>query len=502
MSGALQTLALRPQVNRASAFRKPAGPDAGPPLPISGSAASLTRGLYDSLGRLLGVDQAPFRQGVAGQRAESVSPADKKRVATLQAAAARIEAGDIRGGRELAEGLVDRNHTDVAAIRLVARAFLSERDYRQAERQLARAATLAPNDGRIARERDIAALLQRNDGEVVAVARRMVKDPQRRGEGLRLLLHLTDRSPDNADAFLALADGFRDARMPQQVVGALQEALRVAGDTRINAVIQRANELVREYPRAGIAHNILGRALAKADRVDQAVRELKTATDVAPFSFAYRRDLAEAHVLRARTRLDAGGAEAAALELDLARALDPSNPGLDDVIARLEADRARKIIVRGHPEKALPALAKAAASAGADPSFRRILANLHLSVAEYFQNEGSDTQALSLFQKALELHPDSTVARRRVADVSHLEGLAALDAKDYDRAVEHLRLAYNTQRLSTDFGTDLARAYDLRGQQRLALGKTGEAIEDFKAGLAIDPTNASLTTNFSKAVGT
>ena len=60
--------------------------------------------------------------------------------------------------------------------------------------------------------------------------------------------------------------------------------------------------------------------------------------------------------------------------------------------------------------------------------------------------------------------------------------------------------AYQTYRVNAAYGTDLARAYDLRGQLRVSLGKLSDAIQDFKKGIALDPSNTSLSANLSSAL--
>ena len=106
----------------------------------------------------------------------------------------------------------------------------------------------------------------------------------------------------------------------------------------------------------------------------------------------------------------------------------------------------------------------------------------------------------AISSRALEARSTSATLRRNVALLSHQEGLSALSAKNYDSAITHLDRARTTNGLNTVYRLDLARAYDARGQLRRSLGDLDDAIDDFKKGFALDPSNTSLDANLSSAL--
>lgn len=468
----------------------------GPASLLSGSTQDFTQGLYNSLSTLLAAGKTRITAGASA----SASASQKQRAQALESAVTRIDAGDTRGGRAIAEGLLAKNGNDVAAMHLVAHSHLTEGDYKQAERYYARASALAPDNARLKSDLANVRTLQKNDDEVLAEARRQIKSPAHRTGGLRLLLYLSDRRPADAQVYLALADGFAAARQPLQVIGALQEAVKHADQNQIDEVITRAEKLVEDHSEVGLPHNILGRALQKAGRLGEAIIELEAATNIAPDNTAYRKDLAGGYIARAQAKLAAGSMTSAETDLQTARSIDPGNSGLAEPTARVAAHRAGRYITGGLYNRALGELNTAAAKAPNDAGFKKKLSALYIRVAARFQNQDMDSQALSSYIKAYELDPTAAVARRNVAELSHQEGLDAMDRLDYDGAITHLDRAYQTYRANVTYRQDLARAYDLRGQFRMSLSKLDLAIEDFKKGVILDPSNTSLNANLSTAL--
>ncbi|MCH7813186.1 MAG: hypothetical protein IID40_04105 [Planctomycetes bacterium] len=467
----------------------------GPAFLLGGSAANAAQGLYNQLGQLLAAGQSAFG---AGPRTPSHT--QQKRAEALDRAATKIDFGDPAGGRADALQLIEQNGRDVTAIRLVAHSYLAEQKYKQAEQYYARALALAPNSnllkGELANARD----LQKDDDQVLGAARRQLKNGATRTQGLRLLLHLTDRSPNNVDAYLALADDFAAHREPLEVIGALQEAVRVADDSNIEAVISRAQALVDSNGDVGLTHNILGRALEKAGHLDRAIAELEIGADIAPSNFSYRRDQASGYVTRALQRLASRDVASAEADLAVARSIDPGNFRLREADARVALERGQRYLDAGLNNRALGKLNTAAAKAPNDVAFKKRLSVLYLRLGARYLNDEINAQALNTFIKAYELDPTSAAARRKVGQLSYSEGMDALEREDYDGAITQLERAHKTYRANVTYRQDLARAYDERGLYRLSLGQDDKALEDFKRGFELDPTNASLDANLSAAL--
>lgn len=462
-----------------------------------GSSPDFLRGLYSSLGALTG-----------GTRSTITSAAfDQKRLEGLRSAAAKIDAGDSAGGRAEVQALLQRNARDPAALALVARSYLDERDYKQAQQFYSRAAALLPGNARLQNDLENSRILEEDDTEVIRRARQKLEAPTTRTEGLRLLFLLTDRSPENAEAYLALADGFTAAQRPLQVLGALQEAVALADEHNIDRVIVRAEAFVERRSRIGLGHNILGRALQKAGRDDEALRELKQAADIAPDNFAYSGDVAKAYVRRAASQLERNNLTGASADLDTALSIDPTVPGRRDLLIRLAALRAERDINAGRYNSAVKELARAASSPPDDKVFKERLAANFNRVARYYEQNGDDNLALSHYLRAYELDPNSTLARRKTAELSHEAGLDFRDKSIHVTAIDHLERAYRIEPTNDTYRRDLALAYDLRGLELQTLGalditpdRLDEAIENFNEAFRLDPTNAAIGSHLSAAI--
>ncbi|UCG32259.1 MAG: hypothetical protein JSU68_11395 [Phycisphaerales bacterium] len=469
----------------------------GPAFLLGGTTStSITSGLYTALGGALG----GLSSNSAAARATYPSAADDKRRAALESAAAKIDAGDTRGGRAEAQALLNKNPRDPAALSIVAHSYLKEQDYKEAERYYAWALAFLPTNAALQSSLQNARTLQRSDDEVLAEARRRSSNPQTQTDGLRLLFYLTERSPDHVEAYLALADGFQAARKPLQVLGSLQEALAAAEDSdELGGVITRAKAFVDKHGRVGLGHNILGRALVKAGRVDEGIRELKIATERAPDNAAYGDDLASAYVERAEDHVQAGRMSSAKADLDTAFSINPSDSMYREVAARLSLAQAEREMTEYRYSRALAQLNRAYSSATDDESFRRRLSASYVRLARYYHNKGDENIARDAYKKAYELDSNST-ARRYAAQLSHEKGVDYLSKTIHVKAIEHLEYAHQVERANATFKQDLAQAYHQYGLELLRQDKLNEGIRYLEKAFALTPTNGELGTDLSEAL--
>ncbi len=462
----------------------------GPAAILSGPVQNFAPAEYGALGGLLGGANA----------ATGPSAADEKRADVLGSVAEKISRGDTQGAREQAEALLSKRGDDSEAIRLIATSYLFENDYKNAERRFAQAAALSPDIPSYQDDVSFVRTLNGSDEDVLALARRKMKSSSQRTEGLRLLKHLSDRSPDNADAYLAMAEGFDAAGQPAQVLGALQEAFRLADGTQVDEVVTRARKLADEHPVVGLPRNLLGRALQKAGRLDDAVLELKSASDIAPYNIAYAKDLAGGYAARALNRLEAGKTSDAVMDVRAARAIAPFDAAVTDATARVATKEAKQDITRGNFKRALTKLSVASRKTPDDAKFRKELSGLYLQLGRRFESDSDDKLALASYSKAYELDSTSTTAQTKKAELSYSQGLVEVNANNYDRAITLFESAYNTYRIDDSYGQELAKAYDLRGLQNVALKNYDLAIKDFERGITVDPANTSLGPNYAAAL--
>lgn len=433
--------------------------------------------------------------------ARSLGVADgSARLEALADASSRIGARDFDGAKNALKTVFDQDPNDSSALRLNGRIALAEQDYKTAEQTFSRAVAL--EGGNPANDPDVrvARTLQQDDDSVLSRARAMLVSPAHRQQALDLLVHVSARSPENADAAIALAEAYNVSRRPELAVSSLDNALRSADAEQAGRVVADAAEIVRRQPGSAFAKNVLGRALTRTGDLDGGIENLRAALDLAPTDPSFAADLANAFVARSRDSLDRGATDSARADLAAAYAADQFNPDVQSLTARVAATDARDAVFRGRFNKALTRLATARRNAPNDAPFRKELADLYIQVGEHFEQTGGTTQALDNFSAALDLDPGSTHAKRKVAELSHTKGVAALNAGDFDRAITFLQTAFNTDRPDTTNQSDLARAFDLRGERFRASGKFSEAVADLTRAVELDPANAQFGSHLALAV--
>lgn len=467
----------------------------GPAFRVGGSVPDPTAGLYAALGSILNATRP-----AATFAAIPSSAVNKQRVETLTKAAALVRGGDPAGGRKLAESLLAKNAADVSAIHIVALSHLAEQDYKRAERSFLKASALRPGDARLRSGVADARALQKPDDEVLAEARRRIQSPIHLAEGLGLLFRFVERNPTSADAFLLMSDGFADLRKPVQALDALDVALENIGDHRIDEIVGRARNFVSDYGGAGFPHDLLGRALVRAGRFREGLRELKIAVDIVPENLAYRTNQAGGLVARATARLLAGNLVGARADAHAAQAIDPGNTALRELDARVAAAVAARDINSGRFNKSLGELSIAAAKAPDDVAFKRTVAALYARVGAHFRNQGDDNQALSSYGKAFGLDPDSASVRRIVGELGHQVGLEDLANGRFDDAIKNLQLAFDANRGKTAYRQSLASAFDARGLDRVSKSLFKDAIADLRRAVELEPSNYTYLTHLSNAI--
>ena len=470
------------------------GSQSTPAFTFGGSVESYTQGLYDSMGQLLGSSSTGATQAPAD------SEAGRQRAAAINSIADKIDQGNTAGARADADEWLKSNGSDVTVVHLVAHSYLLDQNYEQAERWYARASSLAPDSTDLQAYAELSRTLQKSDEEVLDEGKRKMAGAATRSEGARLLLLLTERNPTDADIYLALADGYAAGNSAVEELGALQEALRYADENQINDVIDRAEVLADKHSDVGLPHNILGRALQKAGRYDEAIQELGTASSIAPENTSYAEDVAGAYIARANEKLDRGDFRSADADLSEAQALSPGATGYTEASGRVALYRGAEHVTLGQWAKALVQLNRAESRAPDDDQFKQQLATLYVRVGSHYRSEGSDVQALTAYEKAYGLQPNSAQAKRNLAELSYSLGTEDLTEGNFDSAVSRLEKAYELYRGNDTYRLDLADAYDRRGAYLLERGEIENALEDFKAGVLLDPTNTSLNQHLTEAL--
>jgi tetratricopeptide (TPR) repeat protein len=455
-----------------------------------------------------------------------------------------INQGQYEQARGLMEKLLSEDKTNSAAVHAIGYAHLSEGNYQAAERMFLKAHALNPtvgydNDARNAR------VLQLDDQTVLARARAMVNAPEQRSEGIRILIALTQRSPDDAGAHLLLGDTLLKAG--DQADGLLQysSAIRSANSGQLEQIETRLTDLARSAPKSAFLQQLLGKIRVRQGRFEQAVQTLTRANELADNGYGYRRDLAEAQVGLGRELLKSGDLNAAMAAFQRARDLDPTGRETKAAVAEGCLARAEQNARRRDYQSAVQDYRMAADLLGknGDQALRERAAHGVFAVGRTLERrrieagEEIDGEVLA-FQVAYDLSPDNNTYKRKLADTRNALGDQLYADGGYEQAAQaYLRahqlfqydatykantitafVAYGDQRLASLNYTDaveayreaykvdtgrmgtkqkLADAYNARGLDYMSLEKYTLAVADFKEALRLFPDNAEYQANYN-----
>jgi len=311
----------------------------------------------------------------------------------------------------------------------------------------------------------------------------------RRGEAVQVLRKIITANPGDADARLMLGsilaeDGNHSEAIAQlkeavrllprsaQAQNALGEAFSGSGDTATASVaFEKAIELDPEFAAARVS---LGLILVQADEFAAAGKHL----DHALALLGNSEDAAFPHYLRAKVYTKENEVERAGAELNKAVSLRP-----DFAEAWSDLGEARKALLDN-----AGALAAFQRAVGADPE--NSVARYRLGSEHFYR--GEVRQAVTHLEKAFRLDPQNQ------STLYVLQLALRRDGQDE-------RAGYIKEQL-----TKLIRERDRASQQAMvalqmnnegaALEKAGnlrEAMEKYRAALALDPAHVGIRTNFA-----
>ncbi len=189
-----------------------------------------------------------------------------------------------------------------------------------------------------------------------------------------------------------------------------------------DAEIARLSARVRDDPRS-VAFVGLAEALRKAGRHVEGLQALREGFRVHP-------DHHPGRVVLARIHLDLGRRAVAMSVLEDVARLDPGNVAAGTTLARL-------LLEEGRVAEAAPLVERLSAAAGVDGSVGGLLEMLraarargairgpdpfdHPSLGDRMARRGYPLQALAVFRRVLEAHPENVGIRGRVAELEGVE---------------------------------------------------------------------------------
>jgi tetratricopeptide (TPR) repeat protein len=399
----------------------------------SSSQGTFSANLYSHLGDV----------ARAAALAAASSRENETHTTRLTEASDALNQGDLSTAREIAQDLLKKNNQDAAAAHLMGRTYMAEKDYATAERWLSRAASLASGSSRFQSDANNASLLQKSDAEVLAQASQMVGDDTLRQDGIRLLGYLSDRSPDNAEAHLMLADALMDEGWVVPAVTSYENALATSTDDNLVArVVDRLRSLEALAPDIGVTHNLLGHALRKQGNTSEALAELQKAAELSPTNTNYQSDIGLVYGDLGAEALSEGKAQDAIRYYENAVEMNVSSDDLRSGLAQAHTAMSRWWLARGNTDKAFGELsaAKIQLPDGQDDVAAQI-ARAYNNLGDRYEKQGEWGWALASYRNAHTLDPDKASYRSHFGDAADALGADMFDEGDYEAAESYYQQA-------------------------------------------------------------
>jgi tetratricopeptide (TPR) repeat protein len=495
-------------------------------LSLAGLGGSESGGLVGLLGTVaspappapeLAGTSRPYRFDLSAALAPRTNPTVVRKVSPEAEKAERellkyvlelIDAGLYGAARNLLDQQLKINPTRAAVVHTLGTLELALRNYENAERFFRKADFLAPEKGFIA-DAENAKVLQQDDDAVFKRAQILVAGADTRADGVRLLTNLTDRSPGNTQARIALAENL--FRMRDVVNGIRQYALAIetADKSELAQLEARFEQLAEIAPDASNVQRLLGRTQLRLEKFEAAARTLGLATKLSQDDPDFKADEARAYVGLGREALRSGDVAAAVGQFEHAKELDPVGADVRRAYAEGLLARGELRARLGNLTDAVVDLRRAATELGADgdEELRERLAAAAYSVGIKLEarrinlGEKVGDEAVA-FQVAYDMDSSNTKYRDKLAATRYTIGNEYLAEAKYEDAAASFRRAYDLDRRSTTYKSAAINAYRLWGDDALATLQYDDAVEAFKSAYDIDHTDLTSKTKLAAAYNT
>lgn len=424
---------------------------------------------------------------------------EEQQAAEAQAVAAAlnyIDLADYAQARNIAKQVLDENPTNPGAVEVLGLIALSEGDYDEATQHYLKAHALDPSAG-YDQDATGARILKGSDDEVFSRANAMLRSPQQREEGIRLLVRLTDRSPDFTNARVAMADALLDSGDGNNGLMQYNSAIREAKPGELGMLHDRLADLVDAAPSGAFVRQLLGKVQIRMERFDEALQTLRTAVGLADDPIPYHRDLAKAHVGVGYERLarrDISGAMAA---FEVAKEVSPTNPDVKAALAEGHVLRAEQHTQRRNYSAALADYRKAAdlLETGGSPELRDRAAHsayaLGLKLKREREASGDEIDGEVLaFQVAYDLRSSNATYKRKLADARVALGDQHTAAGELKEAAHAYRRAHELYQYDATYKAKTIDAFVAWGDERLYNHNWDDAVDAYMQAFQVDQTNA------------
>jgi tetratricopeptide (TPR) repeat protein len=436
-------------------------------------------------------------------RSEEEQKADE---AAVQTAFDYINQGQFDAARQLMNGLLSENKTNAAATYTLGYADMEEGKYASAEQLFLKAHAFDPTVG-YDQDAENARILQRGDESVLASARGMLADSNRHADGLRILINLSGRSPNNTAAHLLLGDSMLDAGDGTNGLMQYNAAVSHARPDELGQVEQHLQELARSAPTSAFLQQLVGKAQLRQEHFDDAVQTLTHAAELADNEASYRAVLAQGYVGLGRQLLERGDVNGARADFAQAKTLDPTGRDTKQALAEgYVARAARSVAAHNYSsavadysliasllEKSTDTALRERAAAGAYAAGRAVQAS-RIAAGEEIDGE------VAAFQAAYDLDPDNTTYKHKLADTRNALGDQFFATGDYEEAAGAYLRAHTLFKYDKTYRTNATKAFVAYGDERLYNLNYDDAVEAYRQAYRVDTTSVESRQKLATAL--
>lgn len=448
---------------------------------------------------------AQFQSPITQQLSPKQLKAEQETV--KQATVLRVN-GQYDEARNLLEGLLKKNPTSGTAIHGLGAIELELGNYEKAESYFNKAHVFAPEYG-FDRDANNAKILQQDDEYVLEQARRMTERDETRGDGVRLLVSLTRRSPTDAVARSLLAENLIKEGDATQGLVEYQLAISTANQTQSREIESKLADLVEVAPEAAYLRNLLGQVELNLGKHEQAAETLALATRLSDNDPLYQADEALAHVALGRDALAQGNRTSAMSSFQTAQGLDPLgdevNLGLAEGYLALGQYRARL----GDPGRAIEELNSAKgflAMAESEELTSEIAATFYSVGRTLEQRRESSGEKVGdeaiAYQAAYNLDPENLTYQRKLAETQNTIGDEYLAEGSYKDAAYAYQYAYEVNSREESYKDSAISAFMNWGDERGEARDHHQAITAYQAAYDLDHDNETAKTSLADAFNT
>lgn len=376
-------------------------------------------------------------------------------------------------------------------------------NYADAEDFYRKASYLAPELNSLVDAENVRAL-QGDDATALARVKRLLGSSDTKDGGLRLLVTLTDRSPNFTEARTLLAANLLKNGDPLNALLQYDRAVGTANNVELDELRETFEGLAKRAPDGAFIHKVLGKIQLKQGDSQTALETLHQATTLSSGDAAFLETEASAYVAVGREKLSDGDLRGALSDFDQAYTLNPS--GDDVILARTEGRIANgeHLAKLGDLEGAIDQYNLVAIDAGHEgaEALRERLGHDAYTVGRTLETRriaaGADVgKELTAFQIAYDTDPENDVYRKKLAATRITLGDQYVADGDYKNAGGAYAAAAGLEPYNDDYRTKAIDAYTTYGLARLAVLDFAEALTSLRSAFNLDTQNTTSRQNLA-----